>query len=563
MDTAEQLEIAIPEAAHRLAVTYLPRERIHPDPAQPRKDADAELRASIAREGLLQPVTVRPHPEILGEFMLVDGERRWRGAEGILEDGIPAIVRDDKDDAFQRLAAQLIANSGKPLTPMEEARAYATLLEARPGTSLADLATLVGRPRSTVGDRLSLLQLGPWVPLIDVGKVPISVVTRFLTPYRTLSDATHAAAIETIRKQLGADLDQAGDASKFARAIEAAYYPLLYPLTTIRNGFENPIFPTKAHDTECDCGRISIAKYGDKPRDYCGNPEWWKPLEKAAKAAERKKTKATAPKTAARRPAGPRLHLPDGVKVKDVGWEGTPKGHVELTDRAGKWNISTPHGTGVMGPHFFDPSSIAIDDRKLGAIRNGAAAVVTTRDEEAVRAARKAWAQLRESTIKECRERFENVVAKKTRAHAVQGKGAPLILAAVLHGGDRRGNVDISFEDAAAIAGVEIPASVTRGDRWEIGPRLAKWAAGLTEKQASAMLTIIAIVQAGNGVKWPLTEAEEKLDRMAAAIQKKPIPWLAKEKPSKGGKVAGGGDAERANDAGEEVEDAGDEDDDA
>ena len=118
----EQLEIAIPEAARRLDIVYIPRALIHPDPDQPRVDADDELRAKIAREGVLQPLTLRPHPTIISEFMIVDGERRWRGSEGV-QDELPAIVRQDKEDPTERLITQLIANSGKPLTPMEEARA--------------------------------------------------------------------------------------------------------------------------------------------------------------------------------------------------------------------------------------------------------------------------------------------------------------------------------------------------------------------------------------------------------------------------------------------------------
>jgi ParB-like chromosome segregation protein Spo0J len=42
-----------------MKVRLITRSQIHPDPEQPRQAADAELRDSIARNGLLQPITVR------------------------------------------------------------------------------------------------------------------------------------------------------------------------------------------------------------------------------------------------------------------------------------------------------------------------------------------------------------------------------------------------------------------------------------------------------------------------------------------------------------------------
>ncbi len=64
---------------------FLPLEiaRIHPDPDQPRKEwlegELEELAASIEQtKGCHTPIKVRPHPSIIGEFMLVYGEGRWR-----------------------------------------------------------------------------------------------------------------------------------------------------------------------------------------------------------------------------------------------------------------------------------------------------------------------------------------------------------------------------------------------------------------------------------------------------------------------------------------------------
>lgn len=518
----EQLEIAIPEAATRLGLVYIPRHLIHPDPDQPRKDADDELRASIARDGILQPVTVRPHPEIMGDFMLIDGERRWRGSEGIQPE-LPAIVREDKGDAFQRLATQLIANSGKPLTPMEEARAYAQLMEAQPEISLGDLAKVVGKPRSTVGDRLTLLQLGPWTALIESGKVPVSFATRFLAPLKNVADACHQKAVEIATKNDEINPDM--DAERFRGLVRDLYNDFLYPLTKIKNGYANPTFDTKEHDQECDCGRIVWSEFDeDRLRDYCGNPEWWKPLDKAAKAKAKKEAKSAPRSSAPSKPKGPRLALPDGVAVKDIGYSSTPNDVVELASG------TTWDGSGdVMEAKYFDRSTLAIDDKKLKAFSSpySGTRVCYPAGDNAVKVAREAWAKRRSDAITAAREKLEAIVAKKSKQHALAGKGAPAILSAVVANGAGRDGIRI--DDAAAIAGIEIPEKFFKGDSWNLNARLASWAADLSEKHASQLLTIVAIVLAEN-LTWPAEEARASLERVAANIAKKPHPWLAKGK---------------------------------
>src|SRR5688572_25960629 len=84
---------AMTTVATNAVILAIARERIHPDPKQPRSNPDAELRTSIEANGILQPLVVRPHPERKGEWLLVDGERRWRGAEGVLDE-LPARVDD-------------------------------------------------------------------------------------------------------------------------------------------------------------------------------------------------------------------------------------------------------------------------------------------------------------------------------------------------------------------------------------------------------------------------------------------------------------------------------------
>lgn len=58
---------------------------IHRDPTQPREQFKKaklkELGASIKKIGLVQPIFIRPHPDAKGEFMIIEGEYRWRAMQ--------------------------------------------------------------------------------------------------------------------------------------------------------------------------------------------------------------------------------------------------------------------------------------------------------------------------------------------------------------------------------------------------------------------------------------------------------------------------------------------------
>ena len=141
----------------------LPLDAIVPNPAQPRthfdEEALAELVASIREVGLLQPVVVRAVGA--DRYELVMGERRWRAAREAGLTALPALVRETADDAMLRDA--LLENLHRQeLNPLEEAAAYAQLLEEF-GSTHEELATRLGRSRSTITNTLRLLQLPPAV----------------------------------------------------------------------------------------------------------------------------------------------------------------------------------------------------------------------------------------------------------------------------------------------------------------------------------------------------------------------------------------------------------------
>ena len=153
----------------------LPLATIRPNPRQPRtvfdEDALDELASSMSQIGLLQPVVVRPvgpdpveSPEDAvpgAQYELVAGERRFRSAQHLGWDTIPAMVRPTDDIDLLRDA--LLENVHRAaLNPLEEAAAYQQLL-ADFGCTQEELAQRVGRSRPQIANTIRLLRLPPAV----------------------------------------------------------------------------------------------------------------------------------------------------------------------------------------------------------------------------------------------------------------------------------------------------------------------------------------------------------------------------------------------------------------
>lgn len=77
----------------------IPIGQLQPNPDQPRSFFDEVehkwLTESIAKEGVLQPILVKPTED--GQFMIIAGERRYRAAQAAGLESIPAVVRSDTD----------------------------------------------------------------------------------------------------------------------------------------------------------------------------------------------------------------------------------------------------------------------------------------------------------------------------------------------------------------------------------------------------------------------------------------------------------------------------------
>jgi ParB family transcriptional regulator, chromosome partitioning protein len=133
---------------------------IKPHPGQPRRHFDeaalAELAASIAKQGVLQPILLRPAPSGQG-YQLVAGERRWRASQRAGLHHIPALVRELDDSATFTIA--LVENIQRAdLTAIEEAEAYLRLRDEL-GHSAESIGVMTGKSRSHIANLLRLLDL--------------------------------------------------------------------------------------------------------------------------------------------------------------------------------------------------------------------------------------------------------------------------------------------------------------------------------------------------------------------------------------------------------------------
>jgi ParB family chromosome partitioning protein len=151
----------------------LPLTSIQAGHSQPRRTMEQqpleELAASIAANGVIQPILVRPLSRTESGapmYEIVAGERRWRAAKLAGLTDIPVAVRELSDQ--EAVAIALIENvQREDLTPAEEARALQRLVEDFELTHQA-VADAVGRSRAAVSNLIRLLELpAEVVALVD------------------------------------------------------------------------------------------------------------------------------------------------------------------------------------------------------------------------------------------------------------------------------------------------------------------------------------------------------------------------------------------------------------
>lgn len=191
--------------APRVGVQTLPIEQLEPNPDQPRKYFDPtkleELSISIKNQGLLQPIVVTPHTKPGGArtYLIIAGERRWRASQKAGLHDIPVVIRAIAEE--DRLELGLVENIQRAdLNPIEEAQAYAELIKLREYTQ-EELATRVGKDRSTVANAIRLLRLPDRVQgMVQVGKLSMGHARALLGLEQ--EDAMNTMATEITRGSL-------------------------------------------------------------------------------------------------------------------------------------------------------------------------------------------------------------------------------------------------------------------------------------------------------------------------------------------------------------------------
>ena len=139
----------------------VPVEWINVGPWQPRRRFDRlaldELAASIRKNGIVQPILLRPHSEYKSRFQLVAGERRWRAAQLAKIHEVPAIIRDlTTPECYEIALVENIQRSD--LSVIEEAQGYQKLLDTNRYTQ-EQLSEIIGKSRSHIANILRLLLL--------------------------------------------------------------------------------------------------------------------------------------------------------------------------------------------------------------------------------------------------------------------------------------------------------------------------------------------------------------------------------------------------------------------
>ncbi|HYT71234.1 MAG TPA: ParB/RepB/Spo0J family partition protein [Gemmatimonadales bacterium] len=204
------------EAEREGSLVELPIAAIRANPFQPRRDLDPaaleELKASILKAGLLQPIVVRAARGD-GGFELIAGERRLRACQALGWERIPAVKREVDDRTALTLA--LIENLQRDdLSSVDEARGYERLI-AEFSLTQQDVADAVGRDRSTVANALRLLKLPAAVlALLHEGRLSVGHARALLG----LEDARAATTLAKEAVDLGLSVRDIEDRVRGGRA---------------------------------------------------------------------------------------------------------------------------------------------------------------------------------------------------------------------------------------------------------------------------------------------------------------------------------------------------------
>ncbi len=162
--------------------------KIHLDPNQPREIYDhiEELASSMKEYGFKKnfAISVRPHPSITGEYMVIFGHRRRMAAELAGIGKIPTFVFTEEISDTEIFKMQLVENENrKDLTIMNRVRALHKGINQY-SMSYQELANYFGVSESTIKAELELITLAPDLhKLVDNGEIPKEVARKLAVSF--------------------------------------------------------------------------------------------------------------------------------------------------------------------------------------------------------------------------------------------------------------------------------------------------------------------------------------------------------------------------------------------
>jgi len=131
------------------------------NPYQPRQNFSEEkleeLANSIKKNGVIQPIAVRPNKTETGKYEIIAGERRWIAAQRAGLHDIPVRILDLSD--VESLEVAIVENIQRDdLNPIEEARGFKRLSEEFKYDH-ESISKLMSKSRSHISNTLRLLTL--------------------------------------------------------------------------------------------------------------------------------------------------------------------------------------------------------------------------------------------------------------------------------------------------------------------------------------------------------------------------------------------------------------------
>ncbi|AWX05541.1 MULTISPECIES: ParB/RepB/Spo0J family partition protein [Gammaproteobacteria] len=147
-------------AAPAGAVSYAPLDHFHEDEDNARQEFDAQRLQELAESmtqvnpktgevrGILEPLSVKHHPDKPGHFIINGGARRYRAAKLAGLEQAPYIIKDELDD-FDKF---VLNDQREQLSPLEIAMFIKARLDE--GYSKTEVAKALGRPASYVSDHV-------------------------------------------------------------------------------------------------------------------------------------------------------------------------------------------------------------------------------------------------------------------------------------------------------------------------------------------------------------------------------------------------------------------------